>query len=465
MVFSVWDWLPVILYILFLIYIGLRSRALSFSEENFILSGRRLTLPAFVATLVSTWYGGILGVGEFSYLYGISNWVAFGFPYYVFALIFALFLVKKLRKEKLVTLPEIFLKKYDKKASILAGFFVYLITNPAPYIFMAAVLLQLFLPVPLWASLLIVIIFSSFYLLKGGFSAVVKTDILQFIVMFAGFLIILPFAWQNYGGFDFLHSNLPEQHLTATGGNSWFFILVWFWLALITLVDPNFYQRCFAAKNNKTARNGILISVVFWLIFDIMTTMTGLYARAALDLNQPYYAYPALANQILPPLFKGLFITSLLATIMSSLDSFTFSATISLSRDIWARVKGNNDFSKYYVGSLTITLFSAFIIALLFPSVIDIWYVIANVAIPPLIFPILIFYWTKFIPRKSILLSSMFFSFIMAFLDLFLAQISGKTGSWIFPGMDPIYVGFAINLILYGWDYLYQKFTCKIIKR
>jgi len=250
MVFSVWDWIPVILYILFLIHIGLRSRVLSFSEENFILSGRRLTLPAFVATLVSTWYGGILGVGEFSYLYGISNWVVFGFPYYVFALIFALFLVKKLKKEKLVTLPEIFLKKYDKKASILSGFFVYLITNPAPYIFMAAVLLQLFLPVPLWASLLIVIVFSSFYLVKGGFSAVVKTDVLQFIVMFAGFLIILPFAWQNYGGFEFLSSNLPEKHLTITGGNSWFFILVWFWLALMTLVDPNFYQRCFAAKNN-----------------------------------------------------------------------------------------------------------------------------------------------------------------------------------------------------------------------
>ena len=240
-VFSLWDWLPIALYLFFLIYVGIKTRALSYSDENFILSGRRLTLPAFVATLVSTWYGGILGVGEFSYLYGISNWIAFGLPYYIFALIFAFFLVNKLKKEKLVTLPEIFLKKYGKKASILAGFFVYLITNPAPYIFMAAVLLQLFLPVPLWASLLIIILFSTFYLLKGGFSAVVKTDILQFIVMFAGFLIIIPFAYSNFGGLDFLKNNLPEQHLTITGGNSWFFLLIWFWVALITLVDPNFY--------------------------------------------------------------------------------------------------------------------------------------------------------------------------------------------------------------------------------
>ena len=47
-------------------------------------------------TLVSTWYGGILGVGEFSYRYGISNWVIQGVPYYVFALFFAFLLAKRI---------------------------------------------------------------------------------------------------------------------------------------------------------------------------------------------------------------------------------------------------------------------------------------------------------------------------------------------------------------------------------
>ena len=190
-----------------------------------------------------------------------------------------------------------------------------------------------------------------------------------------------------------------------------------------------------------------------------MTTVTGLYARAIITIDQPYYAYPALADKILPPLFKGLFITSLLATIMSSLDSFTFSASISLSRDIIARIKNTFDYSKYYVGSLLTTLLIAFGIALLFPSVISIWYILANVAIPPLIFPILIFYWTKYRPHKKILLAAMFFSFFLAFSDLFLAQISGQSGSWLLPGMDPIYVGFAVNIILYGGDFIFQKFV------
>ena len=41
------------------------------SAVDYLVAGRRVTLPAFVATLVATWYGGILGVGEYSYRYGV----------------------------------------------------------------------------------------------------------------------------------------------------------------------------------------------------------------------------------------------------------------------------------------------------------------------------------------------------------------------------------------------------------
>ena len=30
---------------------------------NYLLAGRKLSLPGFVITLVSTWYGGIIGIG------------------------------------------------------------------------------------------------------------------------------------------------------------------------------------------------------------------------------------------------------------------------------------------------------------------------------------------------------------------------------------------------------------------
>ena len=45
---------------------------------DYLLMGRKLTLPLFVATLVATWYGGIFGVNEITFNYGIYNCVTQG---------------------------------------------------------------------------------------------------------------------------------------------------------------------------------------------------------------------------------------------------------------------------------------------------------------------------------------------------------------------------------------------------
>ncbi|OQX83765.1 hypothetical protein B6D60_10055, partial [candidate division KSB1 bacterium 4484_87] len=87
------DALIIMMYMVFVLYIGFQlwRKEKRSDISSFLLAGRRLTLPSFVATLVSTWYGGILGVGEYSYKFGISNWLVFGVPYYVAALIFGIF--------------------------------------------------------------------------------------------------------------------------------------------------------------------------------------------------------------------------------------------------------------------------------------------------------------------------------------------------------------------------------------
>ena len=68
-------------YFVFLLLVGLRFFGVARRDATeYLLMGRKLALPSFVATLVTTWYGGILGVGEFSYRFGISNWLVFGVP-------------------------------------------------------------------------------------------------------------------------------------------------------------------------------------------------------------------------------------------------------------------------------------------------------------------------------------------------------------------------------------------------
>jgi len=55
--FSLLDWVFVAVYFFFLIWLSWKRGWESDSEEDFLLSGRKVTLPAFIATLVSSWYG------------------------------------------------------------------------------------------------------------------------------------------------------------------------------------------------------------------------------------------------------------------------------------------------------------------------------------------------------------------------------------------------------------------------
>ena len=110
---------------------------------EYLLAGRSLTVPLFVMTLVSTWYGGILGVGEFTYSYGIANWVIQGVPYYVFALVFAFLLAGKIRASSLTTIPDRLEQAYARRTALLGAGLTFLLMTPAPYVLMLGILLQM----------------------------------------------------------------------------------------------------------------------------------------------------------------------------------------------------------------------------------------------------------------------------------------------------------------------------------
>ena len=63
------------------------------------------------------------------------------------------------------------------------------------------------------------------YVWHGGFSAVVKTDKIQFVLMFGGFFTLLIIAWIQVGSPVILAKNLPELHMEPLGGNSFQYIL------------------------------------------------------------------------------------------------------------------------------------------------------------------------------------------------------------------------------------------------
>jgi SSS family solute:Na+ symporter len=457
------DTILIIGYFGAVIFVGLRAaRRSTNTSEDFLLAGRTLTLPLFVATLVSTWYGGILGVGEFSYRYGISNWVVFGGPYYLFALIFALVLARRIRATRTLTIPDQLAKAYDKKTALVGAVLTFVLITPAAYVLMLGVLVQLLFGVDLAISVIIATALTIFYLKSGGLRSDVWVNALEFVLMFLGFAVILPFAWTSVGDLGVVRDNVPALHLVWHGGHAPQYIAVWFFIALWTLVDPAFYQRCSAARDGKTAQKGILLSIVFWFFFDAMTSLTGLYARAALpDLQEPMFSYPMLAELVLPDVFKGLFLIGMLATIMSSLSSLMFIAATTIGNDIVGRLAqpGQRDrlVTRWTRWGLAVAALFAVGLALLVPSVVELWYTIGTTIIPGLLVPVVSTYfrWLRIPPSFGF--GAMLTGWGVSTTSLVVGMVMTSGGSPEYVlGIEPMIPGLVASICVWGMGKLWM---------
>ena len=81
---------------------------------------------------------------------------------------------------------------------------------------MAANLISIVFNINIIFALIIALILSASYLVKGGFRSNVYADAFQFFVMFAGFIVIVIVSATSFGGFEFLQTNLPSSHLSIT---------------------------------------------------------------------------------------------------------------------------------------------------------------------------------------------------------------------------------------------------------
>lgn len=443
------DYSLIVVYLVVLVYLGVRKRvAVTAGAAELILDGRRLTLPAFVASLVSTWYGGILGVGEYSYLYGLSNWLVFGLPYYIAALLFALFLAKKARESEVLTIPDRLAQAYGNRTAAVGSIVIFLMTVPAAYILMLGVLCEYLFGWPFWVGILAGTLFSIGYVYLGGFGSVVRTDEFQFLLMFAGFAILLIALVVSYGGLAFLERSLPPASLTWNGGNSGWYIATWYVIALATLIEPTFFQRCYAATSAQTARTGIFVSIGFWVIFDFLTTSCGLYARAILpDLSDPVSSYPALAVAVLPTGLLGMFALSLLATVMSTVDSYAFVAASTFGRDIMQRVVGYGEekVTVYTRWGLVLSVGLAVGFALFFRSAIDIWYAFGSIGTPALLVPVFFSFVgnRRLSPRAA--LGSIVVSGLVSLVWYLSRYWTADQASWF--GLEPIFPGLVISVV------------------
>lgn len=419
--------------------------------EEYLLAGRRLTLPLFVATLVATWYGAIIGVGEFVHRYGVVAWLCVGVPYYLVAFVFAFAIAGRIRASQTLTIPQQMCLLYGQQAGRIAALVMLLITIPASYLLMLATLLQAITGWSLEIALVVGALFSVAYLYTGGFRADVLTNALQFVLMYAGFAVLLGFCVQRWGSPLQMWQALPPAHRSVPGLLGWSGIAVWFLIALQTFVDPSFYQRCAAARSVRTARMGIAISVLFWLLFDAISITTALYARAFVP-TEPLNTYPALAEAVLPVGWKGVFVVALFAAVMSTLESYAFLSAATVGHDLLSEIPGLK--GRYSVRRLTqigllLTMGMGIGMAGLIPSAVELIVRTASLAVPALLFPFVFGYTQRFRLPKNRVAPLMGLTTLSAAVWMLLGELRLLPGTWhvVQPAFVGLVVGLGISLL------------------
>jgi len=357
--FSMIDLLIVAFYFLLVLVAAIsgKQKKVGTSEEYF-LSSRSLKWPSIAFSTIATNIGGyqIMGMMGSAYLYGLAQasleinavqgilLASFIFiPYFLRYRVTTITQFIKIRLGNSVALIYS-LANILLFSTIIIGAALFWGAYAVDYVF--SEYFSLLSEDRLTRILILILIlglFSAVYTYLGGLSAVVRTDIIQFVVLLLGGVIILFTAVHHLGGWSqlyvktpkMMHLHLPFNHekLPWTHIFGLFLLNINYWCANQSIV-----QRSLAAKNLKHAQIGLMVGGLMKYVMAIIIVVPGIALFGILGqngLSDPDMAFPYLVNNYLPIGAKGIVLCALFASLMSTVDS-TFNSLATLwSIDIY----------------------------------------------------------------------------------------------------------------------------------
>jgi SSS family solute:Na+ symporter len=312
------------------------SRSITGFRDYFVAGGR-MTTPLLVCTLVSTYYGldVLLGGSEIGYLDGVVSWFWYARPYYVGILLTAVLLAARLRSRDFLSLPDVAHAAFGTGTRSVVAVASFFYSLPLIALMGVGVLLDIVLGLPFVWGVLIGAGVSLVYTLMGGLLADAFTDTIQFTLMCVSLGIAAVLVLDRLGGVDALPAVLPASYFDPQGTYPIPVLLVFATGALSVMVEPAIYQRIFAAKSQRAVYAALAIGLVLWSSYDWITALLGMAAQASGLEVEPRYALLTVVVDVLPPGLTGLFVAGVIATGMSTVDSYLLIAGGNLSYDLY----------------------------------------------------------------------------------------------------------------------------------
>ena len=363
-----------VLYLGFMVYIGLRSAKKNNSSMDFFLGGRKvgpwITALSAEASDSSAWL--LMGLPGLCYLGGVKEtfWTAVGLI--VGTYLNWLFVAKPLRKCTIsfgdsITIPEFFTNRFKDKThllTIISVFFIVLfftIYTASGFVACAKLFNSVFgLKYHIGLVIGLVVILS--YTILGGYLAVCTTDFIQGALIFVAFVFSAVIAVVSLGGPAEAMAKVSDFSVRAVNGQfgaemaekfianksfsamSVISALAW---GLGYFGMPHIIIRFMGIRSNAEIKTARRVGTVWMVIAYIGTFIIGSLGTVYLaggDLANPLMilsggaeetVFSATMQQMSPAFIAGLFLCAILAASMSTADSQLLSASSAVSLDIY----------------------------------------------------------------------------------------------------------------------------------
>jgi len=396
------DYIIISLYLVGMVGVGLWFAKKHSDFEDFFLAGRSLTTPLLITTLISTYYGidVLFGDSQLGFTNGVVAWFAYARPTYAFFLIAAFLLAHRLREENFKSLPDILDKYYGKKTRYVGAVTSFIYSLPALSLYGFGMLSDVILGWEPIMGMLVLGGIALIYTITGGFWAVALTDSIQFVLMCVILAMAFPFAMNLIGGFDSMIKVLEPSYFDTLGDMSIWLIIIYASTGLSILVEPTFYQRIFAAKSYKNVRNALVIGIFIWGSYDWIITILAMAAKVAVIQGTlpvdvaPDAALLTIMVAALPAGALGLFLAGVLATEMSTLDSYCLVAGGNVAYDIYKPAfkpsATDQELIKTTRQGILLSWVLGFAMAISFDQMLGLWVFMASILISSVLAPILL---------------------------------------------------------------------------
>lgn len=161
------------------------------------------------------------------------------------------------------------------------------------------------------------------YTAAGGFLAVIMTDVVQFAVLIAMVLIMVPLSFESVGGIRAFIINSPDGFFSFFSEQySWGWMVLWLLLNFFMLGgDWAFVQRYISVPTVREAKKSAYLVGILYITTPLIWYIPALVYRVINPDANPEQAYMLMSQHLLGVGMLGLMLAAMLSATMSAVSS------------------------------------------------------------------------------------------------------------------------------------------------